>query len=496
MIRLVDTGFRLTPQEVAEEKERLYRVFKSQRLLRENLTNEIKYRDDSFICAQANKTILYNKETKSLYVFGHAVPAVPAVRDDPFLSRRTVTSSSPPQTAQHQLCHIKKEPKQPKVVSSILNPTNINNHVFPNCSLFKIDTSHFKLEASGPNCSYFSFGSDIYLFASRLYIRQCAKVVEKMYIAQTEKEMTQSAIDEMDGKHRRGVFREQISCSRTHSSILYETTEGMHPIRVGSTSESASIRLIQFNEKGVGVEIKLDDINNDHKWEIFCGINCTFIIHNGVIIEIPLDKNLISDTDRDISSLPARFRTTPGKKKPIKIVCGGAHNMVLYDDGSFDGWGDNSVNQIPSIANSIFNPKSKPKLRVTDLVCGNQHTLCLLENGQVAGFGDSTFSQKNDYFPRSLSRVIQIACGDNHSLALLDNRDVMGWGNNTQNQLGNIEIKINGTLIFYYINRYAKSIEDSIEEELKKQSRGRGGSKKKKKSQNKKKISKKLKIKY
>jgi hypothetical protein len=418
-------------------------------------TAQYKFRDDSFICAQANITIYYNSKNKSLYVFGH--------------------------NDTYRFCHITQSSGRDTVVQdTIVNPAFKQSHSFRNCSLFKFKIdSKLKFEASGPNCSYFSYGSQIYLFASASYIAQLKKAVERMYVPQTESEKYKSADDGWLGLYRDDVLREQISCSRTHSAILYET------------SIQGDLRLIQFNERGVGSEQYLGIFNKENKWKIFCGINCTYVIHNDIIKVIPLDAALITSTsDKSVSLLPDRFiKGVRRDKKIIKIVCGGNHNMVLYDDGSFDGWGDDSVGQIPKITDPKFQ-RPGPTLRVTDIVCGNQHTLLLLENGQVFGFGNNTFLQNYDYFPRAPSKVIQIACGDNHSLALLNNEELMGWGRTLENQLGNIKkLLTKNLLIFFEIHTYAKYLEDAWT----RLNSSKGGSIKKKNLKYKKKISKKLK---
>ena len=414
-------------------------------------TAQYKYSDDSFICAQSNTTIYYNSKNKSLYVFGH--------------------------NDTYKFCHITINPYDDSVVKcTIVNAAFKQSHSYPNCSLFKIDPANkLKFEASGPNCSYFSHGSKIYLFASDSYIAQLKKVVERMYIPLTALDIRRSHRDGWVGLYREDVLREQISCSRTHSAILYET------------SIAGNLNLIQFNERGVGSEQNLGIFDSENKWKIFCGINCTYVIHNDIIREIPLEAALITSTsDKSVSLLPDRFvKGVPrDKKKLIKIVCGGNHNMVLYDDGSFDGWGDESVGQIPKITDPMFH-RPGPILRVTDIVCGNQHTLLLLENGEVLGFGNNTFSQNYNYFPRDPSKVIQIACGDNHSLVLLDNEELMGWGRSSENQLGNVKKLLNkNTLTFFAIHTYAKYLEHALT---------KGGSIKKKNLKYKKKISKKLK---
>jgi hypothetical protein len=186
------------------------------------------------------------------------------------------------------------------------------------------------------------------------------------------------------------------------------------------------------------------DVYMLEKAKITCGLNCTFfLLPNGVIYK----KDLLATArteEGELPNVPEIFRTPPaqGQPKPVKIVCGHNHVMVLLDDGTVDGWGDNSRNQIPHKNNPIFfntHNHMKTRIRVTDIACGENHTLVLLETGNVFGFGSPSHGQSQNYIPPS-QRVMQIACGGNHSLALLDNGTVIGWGDNSYGQLGDINL--------------------------------------------------------
>jgi hypothetical protein len=387
----------------------------------------------TFICAQGNKTIYYKQLEKTLYVFGS-----------------------------NDGCELYKlvyDGIKARYDYIIVPPSAIH----PNARLYEIDATVW-LRANGPNCSLFEcpwgVGKGMYFYGSLQYLKQFLKVYNK------------------------AAFYKHMSCSRTHSAIYNGDLDW----------ENARECIMEFNEHNESVETPfLEDIlpsRDGTNCQLFCGINCTFIIaSNGSIYQKILDDSL-QDRSLGIIYLPERFKSAPpdGSPKPIKIVCGNQHVMVLFDDGSFYGFGNDTQGQIPTYSHPLFKRHGGYKIPVEDIACGDEHTLFLLDDGKVVGFGNNNYLQNYSYIPRVGNRVTEIACGNQHSIALVNNEDVMGWGRNTENQLGNVQQFINGNKLFYYINIYAtKLLLD------KKKQSSKGGSIKKKNLKYKKKISKKLK---
>jgi len=383
--------------------------------------------EGSIICAQGNKTLYYDNNLKILYVFG--------IRDNSnlyLINGSKQTEIKPFQSIAHTYAH-----------------------------LYNIITDSLYLVANGPNCTIFGNKSnyDNYFFGSNLYAR--------IFMS----------IPSYNWPH--------YSCSRTHIAVLHG-----HP----DPDEGEPYWLLVINTDPDSQQTSHDDIkeafrlptSEDDSYEIFCGNNCTFFLHeDGRIFQIMLHKYL-QQKGYSCPILPEKFNNEipEDQPKPKKIVSGDEHVMILYDDGTFDGFGTNSQGQIPSNSHSAFKREGGYKIGVKDIACGNKHTLFLLDNGKVVGFGSDTYGQDKSYFPRPDDRVYQIACGNEHSLALLSN-DMIGWGRNEENQLGKMYFIIRSNLLYYNISNFAKSL-------LKKQ-QSKGGSKKN--SQYIKKISKKLKIK-
>lgn len=137
--------------------------------------------------------------------------------------------------------------------------------------------------------------------------------------------------------------------------------------------------------------------------------------------------------------------------KPIKkIVCGGNHTLLLFEDGELQGCGDSTMGQLgdPSIRgwHSIF----KGKL-ILDVACGWEFTVVIGSDNKVyssgvgskgeLGLGDSHLKCS------SFRKVMEIPEGYNGKLyASLqncvlvlrkdDHCQVYGWGSNTKEQLG------------------------------------------------------------
>lgn len=394
--------------------------------------------DESFVCAQGNKTLHYEQCEGLLYVFGN---------DD-----------------NCELGNFWFDDNDNRYNYIILKPHK--NSQFPNASLYEIEET-LTYEASGPNCSFFSNDDgEYYLFGSLALMRNFSRVINH--------------IGEND--------IQKISCSRTHTDIWYLDEDGL-------------LASLQFTEQDYSG--KLPRFNAD--FLVFSGINCTFTIDpDGAINQHMLDSYLQSGGNGPV--LPVKFteKIAEGGSKPIKIACGDNHVMVLYEDGSFEGFGDNSQGQIPEFTSRPFKRLGSYQIFVKDIACGNSHTLVLLDNGSVLGFGRANFGQNKSWEISEISvRVHQIDCGNEHSLILREDNHVMGWGRNEEGQLANrselsTQIIDRGS-VFYSVSLYERNFEITVLPAYEEVGRllipkKRGGSKKK--SQNKKKLSKKLKIKY
>jgi len=121
------------------------------------------------------------------------------------------------------------------------------------------------------------------------------------------------------------------------------------------------------------------------------------------------------------------------KKVRLKqLVCGGAHNVVLFYDGTMCAWGDGNYGQLGNgnVWSRIM-PISIPDIdRVTYIAAGLRHNLCIREGGEVLGWGWNGFGELGansdttvklrpySILPFRRTNTTQVFCGERHSIAI------------------------------------------------------------------------------
>ena len=102
------------------------------------------------------------------------------------------------------------------------------------------------------------------------------------------------------------------------------------------------------------------------------------------------------------------------------VAAGYYHTLVLQQNGTVVGWGDNAFGEttIPPARTS----------NVLAIAAGNGHSLALKMDGTVAAWGNNSFGQTS--VPGGLTNIIAIAAGGFQSLALSNNGTITAWGTN------------------------------------------------------------------
>ncbi len=136
-----------------------------------------------------------------------------------------------------------------------------------------------------------------------------------------------------------------------------------------------------------------------------------------------------------------------------KVVDAGKdHLVVLKDDGSVWGWGDNSYYQLANTGADAADPNPIKKAdgnrlsNIKEIAAGGYHTVALDESGKVWTWGRNDMEQlghssgvskveapKVVELPR---KIVAIAAGDHHTLAVDENGQVWAWGRNIYGQTG------------------------------------------------------------
>ncbi len=117
-----------------------------------------------------------------------------------------------------------------------------------------------------------------------------------------------------------------------------------------------------------------------------------------------------------------------GLSDVIKVSAGGNHSLALTDDSQVAAWGDNQFNQlefgeIGLVVASSFKAKDELTVAfnasaVTSIAAGLNHSLALDNEGSVEGWGDNSSGQLN--IPSGVSNVSLLAAGGNHNVALVE----------------------------------------------------------------------------
>ncbi|CCH40523.1 putative E3 ubiquitin-protein ligase [Wickerhamomyces ciferrii] len=171
-----------------------------------------------------------------------------------------------------------------------------------------------------------------------------------------------------------------------------------------------------------------------------CGSNGRYQLGNG--------------TDEDLNQLERVFETT---FRPVKVVCGGNHTLILLENGDLFSAGDNTHGQCGIVLESdsegdnVVRFTQVPRIGGVpwvDCSAGYEFSVFVNESQEVysSGFGlkgelgqgekasKSTILKKIDHSFNSETKKIK-SCLD-HTVILLENGQVFGWGNGRSGKLG------------------------------------------------------------
>ncbi|RKH01016.1 RCC1 domain-containing protein [Corallococcus carmarthensis] len=140
---------------------------------------------------------------------------------------------------------------------------------------------------------------------------------------------------------------------------------------------------------------------------------------------------------------------TSSPRRVAWIAAGGAHSLVVRQDGTAVAWGNNAYGQLGDGTNAdrlIPVPVPVQDLTgATALSATAYHTLALQQDGTVWGWGYNDSGQLGDALDvvrvtpaqlPGLTGITALASGTYHSLALQQDGTVWAWGLNNLGQLG------------------------------------------------------------
>ena len=148
--------------------------------------------------------------------------------------------------------------------------------------------------------------------------------------------------------------------------------------------------------------------------------------------------------------IPCSLRAEAPAAAPL-LRNGGSFVIVVREDGTILGWGDNRKGQLGTVPLKL---KLTPVpvadgltgQQIADIQCGNENTLFLLKDGTVwtcgaYSRGTQGLGRLKDYVRKptpipGLENITQIACGFGHNAALDRDGHLWVWGRNDLGQLG------------------------------------------------------------
>lgn len=160
-------------------------------------------------------------------------------------------------------------------------------------------------------------------------------------------------------------------------------------------------------------------------------------------------------TDEDLNQLKPVFQS---EDRPVKIVCGGNHTLILLGNGDLYAAGDNTFGQCGIDPETIDGEGEKrierftlvPRRGAPWLDCSAGYEFTIFMNGDqelfAAGLGLKGELGIGEKKSRSFqlapikhnfnSNVLEIRSCLDHTVLLLDNYELYGWGNGRSGKLG------------------------------------------------------------
>ena len=162
------------------------------------------------------------------------------------------------------------------------------------------------------------------------------------------------------------------------------------------------------------------------------------------------------------------FKPIPGIENAIAVAAGGEHSLILTADKRVYSFGVNDKGQL-GLGAKFKGPAARkgaeshlvgvPTLirripRIVQIAAGGAHSVLLTEDGNVLVFGDNSKGQlglgkslegkalseltsvRQPMLIRHIPRITKIAAGNKHTLLVTEDNAVWGFGDNSRGQLG------------------------------------------------------------
>ena len=233
---------------------------------------------------------------------------------------------------------------------------------------------------------------------------------------------------------------DQVACGNQHTLILKKdgTLWGIGynaycPLGTGSADSPTELTQIITN------------INNDVK-EIYSTLYQTFIVKKDGTLWTA-GYNNYGQLGIGSSSYAYSFAEVPGMTNVKQVACGTYHTMVLKEDGTVWACGWNSKGELglnDTTNRNTFTQVTENVSDVKKIICSNMSTLMLKNDGTLWGTGDNSYSQlgfsntsaKKFTQISSISDVLDASMGSHFTYVIKNDHTLWSRGYKYVGQLG------------------------------------------------------------
>ncbi|MDD7755465.1 MAG: hypothetical protein PUJ51_13320, partial [Clostridiales bacterium] len=190
------------------------------------------------------------------------------------------------------------------------------------------------------------------------------------------------------------------------------------------------------------------NIVNDVK-SVYCGDYQTYILKNDGTLWSCGCNNRGQLGLGDFNNKTTFTEITTNVDDIKSVYCGGAHTIILKNDGTLWGTGYNSVGELGLGDNTNRNTFTQVTTNVNDIkeiYCGGDHTFILKNDGTLwgcgwneygqLGLGDGSHRYTFTQVTTNTDDIKSVYCGGSYTLILKNDGTLWGCGNNDYGQLG------------------------------------------------------------
>ena len=186
--------------------------------------------------------------------------------------------------------------------------------------------------------------------------------------------------------------------------------------------------------------------NTDNIKSVYCGYDYTIILKNDGTLWGCGNNNYSKLGLGDTNNRTTFTKITTNTDDIKSVYCGNSHTIILKNDGTLWGCGQNSSGQLgleDTNVKTVFTIIDSNPGNIKSICCGDAHTLILQNDGTLWGCGRNAEGQLGlgdktgrTTFTKIANDVKSVYCGQYYTLILKNDGTLWSCGQNTNGQLG------------------------------------------------------------